>query len=105
MTTCLKTPQSRCRAAIASCDITPPAGIYHRMWGAATHDRATGIHRRRLATVLVSQALHGEPDAATEQVAMAVDLCLVWAAERPTLLEQVCRENGRPAAQLLVAFP
>jgi hypothetical protein len=46
------TPQSRCRAAVARCDITPPVGIYHRMWGAATHDRATGVHRPLLATLL-----------------------------------------------------
>ena len=45
-------PQTRCRAAIARCDITPPVGIYHRMWGAATHDRATGVHRPLLATLL-----------------------------------------------------
>ncbi len=42
----------RCRAAIARCDITPPVGIYHRMWGAALHDRATGVHRPLEATLL-----------------------------------------------------
>ena len=44
--------QSFCRGAIARRDITPPVGIYHRMWGAATHERATGIHRPLLATAL-----------------------------------------------------
>ncbi|MEY4179525.1 MAG: hypothetical protein RLY70_3099, partial [Planctomycetota bacterium] len=28
----IRTPQARCRFAIAEADITPPAGIYHRMW-------------------------------------------------------------------------
>ena len=51
-TTWVETPQTRCRAAVARCDITPPVGIYHRMWGAATHDRATGIHKPLLATLL-----------------------------------------------------
>src|SRR5438105_8025614 len=46
------TPQTRCRAGVARCDITPPVGIYHRMWGAAVHDQATGVHRPLLATAL-----------------------------------------------------
>ena len=41
----VETPQSICRFGIAVGDITPPVGIYHRMWGAATHERAEGIHR------------------------------------------------------------
>jgi hypothetical protein len=48
----IETPQTRCQAALARCDITPPVGIYHRMWGAATHDRASGVHRPLLATLL-----------------------------------------------------
>ena len=43
------TPQSRCRFALAWADITPPAGIYHRMWGAAKHERATGV--KKLVTI------------------------------------------------------
>ena len=52
----VNTPQSRCRVGIAGGDITPPVGIYHRMWGAATHDRATAVHRPLLATLLWLQA-------------------------------------------------
>ena len=48
----IETPQTRCRAGLARADITPPVGIYHRMWGAALHDRAEGIHRPLLATIL-----------------------------------------------------
>src|SRR5687768_7664886 len=45
-------PQSLCLAGVARGDITPPVGMYHRMWGAATHDRSTGVHRPLTATVL-----------------------------------------------------
>lgn len=52
MTNVVHTPQSRCRAGVARCDITPPVSIYHRMWGAALHERATGVHRPLTATAL-----------------------------------------------------
>ena len=38
-------PQSRCLIGVSRADVTPPVGIYHRMWGAAKHDKATGVHR------------------------------------------------------------
>src|SRR5436190_30331 len=63
----LQTPQTRCRVAIARCDITPPVGIYHRMWGAAAHDRATGVHRPILATLLWL-----EPDAGDSSQALLI---------------------------------
>lgn len=36
----------------AQADITPPAGIFNRNWGAATSDVSTGIHRPLTATAL-----------------------------------------------------
>jgi hypothetical protein len=41
---------------IARRDATPPDGIYARMWGAATHDFAEGVHRPLSITVLALQA-------------------------------------------------
>ena len=77
----VETPQSDCRLGVARCDVTPPVGIYHRMWGAATHDRATGVHRPLTATALVFRA-HGLPAGPeTEQALVAVDHCLLWARE------------------------
>lgn len=78
-TSVVKTPQSRCRAAVAWCDITPPVGIYHRMWGAALHDQATGVHRPLEATLLWL-----EPDASVSgeaQIVVAVDHCILDAQE------------------------
>lgn len=51
-TTRIETPQTVCRAAVVEADITPPVGIYHRIWGAALHERATGVHRPLMAVLL-----------------------------------------------------
>ncbi len=71
----VKTPQARCRAAVARCDITPPIGIYHRMWGAALHDRATGVHRPLEATLLWLE--HADPALGEPQIILAVDHCIL----------------------------
>jgi hypothetical protein len=98
------TPHSFCRFGVARCDITPPVGIYHRMWGAATHDRATGVHRPLTATAAVFQASHGPVAVDTEQVVVAVDLCLLWGREMTALREAVCGQSGLEPGQLTVAF-
>src|SRR5579862_9202720 len=59
-TTIVPTPTSRLKVGHARAEITPPVGIYHRMWGAARHDRATGVHRSLLGDVLVLAALDGD---------------------------------------------
>ncbi|HYE04973.1 MAG TPA: neutral/alkaline non-lysosomal ceramidase N-terminal domain-containing protein [Planctomycetota bacterium] len=40
----------------AEADITPPPGIYARMWGAAAHDVAAGVHRPLMCSALVLRA-------------------------------------------------
>ena len=59
-TTTVPTPTSRVRFGHARVDVTPPVGIYHRMWGAARHDRATGVHRPLIADVLTLAPLDGD---------------------------------------------
>jgi hypothetical protein len=59
MTATVSTPYSRLRFGYARADITPPVGIYHRMWGAARHDRATGVHRPLYADVFALAPLTG----------------------------------------------
>ncbi len=63
-TTAVSAPTSCLRFGHARADITPPVGIYHRMWGAARHDRATGVHRPLVADVLVLEPLDGAPPGA-----------------------------------------
>src|SRR6476469_8768982 len=69
------TPQSRCLAGVARGDITPPVGIYHRLWGAAVHDRATGVHRPLLATLLWLEPPEGPRE--HKQLVVAMDHCIL----------------------------
>lgn len=96
-------PNSRCQAGVAVADITPPVGIYHRMWGAATHDQSTGVHRPLAATALVLSPLSdssGKPQA----VFLAVDHCLLWHKEMDALLRQVSDTADIDEEQLVVFF-
>src|SRR5229473_7056303 len=95
-------PESTCLFGLARADITPPVGIYHRIWGAASHDRATGIHRPLTATALVFRDLHRAPSSQTEQVLVAADLCVLWDRELKALQDQVFQRAGLAAEQLVV---
>ena len=95
------TPQSRCRFAMAWADITPPADIYHRMWGAAKHERATGVHRPLRATVAIFAPLHGNGG---RQILLALDHCVMGAAEHGQLVAQAAEIGGVAAEEILVAF-
>jgi hypothetical protein len=98
------THQSLCRFGIARCDITPPVGIYHRMWGAATHDRATGVHRPLTATAMVFQPFDSSRAPDEEIIVVAVDHCLLWAKEMDALLQSVATAAQVRQDQLLVLF-
>lgn len=100
-------PQTFCQGAIARRDITPPVGMYHRMWGAATHDRSTGIHRPLSATALVLRA-STTPDAiragATTQILVSLDHCLLWTDEMDALRGAVCQAVGIELEGLHITF-
>lgn len=105
----LETPQSRCGLGVARCDVTPAVGIYHRLWGAATHERAAGVHRRLTATAAVFQWLAAPTSSAgdaddSEQVLIALDHCLMWQPEMGPLLDAVSRQAQVPRERLLVVF-
>ena len=95
-------PQSRCRAGVSEGDITPPVGIYHRMWGAAKHDRSTGVHRPLRQTTLALAPLRGDDSQLT--VLIGVDHCLFWHNEMRDLLEAVSVGSGVPVDRITVFF-
>lgn len=94
------TPQSRCRAGFARADITPPVGIYHRMWGAALHDRATGVHSPLTATALWLESL----DQSGRQLVVGLDHCVMDSAEFARLREQVARAASMSVDDVLVSL-
>lgn len=102
----IPTPTSRCNFGLARCDITPPAGIYHRFWGAATHDRATGVHRPLTATVVILEPLaDGSRSSAQPGVVLiALDHCLFWPAEMEQVLQQASDLMGVESSRLIFAF-
>ncbi len=95
------TPQSICRLGVASGDVTPPVGIYHRTWGAAVQDRSTGVHRPLAATALAFQPADGSEG---EQLLVAVDLCLLGPQEMEGVLGAVCGRTGLTRDEVVVAF-
>lgn len=97
-------PQSRCRFGVARGDITQPVGIYHRMWGAATHERATGVHRPLTATAMIFAPLDGSDSLENAQIVVALDLCLLWAKEMDDLLTAISSGTGFRKEQVAVAF-
>ena len=103
MSTCVATPQSICRLGVARCEITPPVGMYHRMWGAASHDRSTGVHRPLTATAAVFQPAE-KSEAESLQVVLAVDHCLLWGREMDELLTRISSDTGLTRDVLTVAF-
>lgn len=101
----VETPQCRCRFGLARGDITPPVGIYHRMWGAATHERATGVHRPLTATAIVFRPADDDrADKYGEQIVVALDHCLFFAREMATMLDRISKGSGAACESLLFAF-
>jgi hypothetical protein len=94
-------PQSRCRAGVHSADITPPVGIYHRMWGAATHDRSEGVSMPLRVTVLM---IGPRQDTDALHAFVAIDHCLFWHTEMETLLTRVEQQTNVTRDQVTLLF-
>jgi len=94
------TPQSHCKIGFARADITPPVGIYHRMWGAALHERSTGVHRPLLATALWLESVDGSG----KLLVIGLDHCLLDRSEFERIRERVGVAVGIPARDVHVSM-
>ena len=101
MANAVESPTSLCRFGLAVRDITPPVGIYHRMWGAATHDRAEGVHRPLTATAIVFAPASASFE---QQVLVTMDHCLLMPPELGRLTDRICSDCGVSPDQLLITF-
>ncbi len=97
----VETPFSLCQFGVARRDITPPVGIYHRMWGAAAHERSEGVHRPLTSTALVFSSAEDPRD---RQVLVALDHCLLLHAEMEQLTQRICSAVQIESEQLLITF-
>ena len=103
MTKSINPPQSLVQFGVARDDVTPPVGIYHRMWGAATHDRSTGVHRPLTATVMAIAPC--EPiENADQKLAVALDLCTLGTVEMRTLLDRIAEHANIDRDSITVFF-
>lgn len=83
---------------LARADITPPAGIFCRNWGAAPHDTARGIHRPLLLTALAIR------ETAASSPLVLVDADLGWwasAVHERSFRGRVRAALGLPEERLL----
>jgi hypothetical protein len=99
-TTTQPIPTSRLRFGFARVNITPPVGIYHRMWGAARQDRATGVHRPLLCDVMLLTSLDG----ASSMMRIQIDLVGIDAARYRSLAQAAGEAAGVPADRVIISF-
>jgi hypothetical protein len=78
--------------------------MYHRMWGAARHDRSAGVHRPLTASVVVFQQLDSEATSATRQMLIALDHCLLDVHEVDLLTAAVVSATGIEREAILVTY-
>ena len=99
-TTQVKAPTSLLGFGYARCDITPPVGIYHRMWGAARHDAATGVHRPLQADIVVLEPDEGDP--AKRIVRLALDFVGLANEQADRLVEAIAVAADTANDQVLI---
>lgn len=87
---------------IAKADITPPVGIYHRMWGAALQDRSTGVHRPLEAAVLWLAPLETAVD--QDWLLVSLDYCILDSAELAAMAAAMASRSGVSADRIIITL-
>ena len=101
MKTRIPSPTSHLRLGHARADITPPVGIYHRMWGAARHDRSTGVHRPLIGDVMAFGPVSGPGPAL---IRAQLDLVGLVRTQHEDLVRALSEACDVPEDRVLVTF-
>lgn len=101
-------PTSRLRFGWARADITPPVGIYHRLWGAAGHDRATGVHRPLFGEVMIFQPSGDFPSGAGDRgeklIRAQLDLGGLVKSQHEALARALSETAAVPPEQVIITY-
>ena len=97
-------PQASLLAGAAQADITPKVGTYHRMWGAALHERSTGVHRPLSAAALWLQPRTEAGGVKDAVLLLALDHCILEKHESDALREAAARATGLTPEQIHVSL-
>jgi len=97
-------PQSRCLTGVSSGDITPPVGMYHRMWGAARQDLSTGIHRPLKQITLLIAPPDSDDVAQDGLLFIGLDHCLLGKSDLAGILDPVVESFGIDRSRIVVFF-
>jgi hypothetical protein len=89
------------RLGLARADATPPTGSYHRVWGAARHDRSTGVHRPLWADVIAFAPLGGERPA---WLRVQLDLVGFTVAQHQSLQTALAAAAGVPPDHVVITY-
>ena len=100
-TTVEATPTSHLRLGIARADMTPPVGIYHPMWGAARHHRATGVHRPLFADILIFAPLQGD---SAPWVQVQLDMVGMGLQSHQEVCKIVADATGVSPSQVILSY-
>ena len=92
---------SHIRFGVARADITPPDGIYHPMWGAARHQRATGVHRKLYADVV---AISSCADAEIRFIQAQLDMVGLAKEQHDDLVHALSTAAKIPAKSIVLAY-
>ena len=95
----------RCQVAAATVDITPPENMYHRMWGAALHDQASGVHQSLEVNLLwLQSAVNDDGEEGAAVLVLSVDHCLFWAADLTPIKQSLAVATGLGPEQIVIYF-